>query len=159
MSPDDSCVDIQRSEKIGTNPSDDEITSWITLTLQYHQCIANVSVRLVDEIEITSLNEQFRQRNQPTNVLSFPCDLRDETGMRLLGDIVACEPIVIRQAQEQGKKPGDHWAHIIIHGLLHLMGYDHVEEQQAEEMETLEISLLREIDIDNPYTDSAYGDG
>lgn len=151
MDPDEPCVDIQRSEKIGSVPSDDEITCWVKLVLRHQRCSASVSVRLVDEVEITSLNTQYRERNEPTNVLSFPCDLSDESGMRILGDIVVCEPVVTREALEQGKNPSDHWAHIIIHGLLHLLGFDHIENQQAEEMEGLEVSLLREMDVCDPY--------
>jgi probable rRNA maturation factor len=155
MVPDEPCVDIQRSDKIGPVPSDDEITRWVNLVLQHQRCSASVSIRCVDEVEITLLNHQYRELNEPTNVLSFPCDLSDESGLRILGDIVVCEPVVTREALQQGKHPGDHWAHVIIHGLLHLLGFDHIESQQAEEMECLEVSLLREMDVSNPYSESA----
>ena len=154
MDPDETSVDIQRSEALGPVPSDDEIASWVNLVLQHQHCSASVSVRLVDEVEITQLNSQYRELSEPTNVLSFPCDLSDEAGMRILGDIVVCEPVVTREALEQGKNTGDHWAHMVIHGLLHLLGFDHIDSQQAEEMECLEVSLLREINVGNPYLES-----
>lgn len=154
MVPDESCVDIQRSEKVGSVPLDDEIACWVKLVLQHQRCSASVSIRFVDEVEVTLLNNQYRQLNQPTNVLSFPCDLSDESGLRILGDIVVCEPVVTREALEQGKNLSDHWAHIITHGLLHLLGFDHIEDRQAEEMEDLEINLLSEMGVSNPYAES-----
>jgi probable rRNA maturation factor len=154
MVPGNSCVDIQYGENIESVPSDDEVTGWVRLVLQHQRCSASVSVRFVDEGEITSLNNQYRKHKESTNVLSFPCDLSDECGMRILGDIVVCEPVVNREALEQGKNQRAHWAHIVIHGLLHLLGFDHIDGQQAEEMECLEVSLLREIKVGNPYLES-----
>jgi probable rRNA maturation factor len=148
-------VDIQRSELTGAAPSDAEISRWAQLVLERQDCPSSVSVRIVDEVEITELNSQYRNRNQATNVLSFPCDLTDESGVRLLGDIIACEPVITREAREQGKTSHDHWAHIIVHGLLHLIGYDHIEDQQAEQMEDLEVKLLGALEIANPYAESA----
>lgn len=154
MVPDESCVDIQRSEKVGSAPTDGDIVYWVKLVLQHQHCSASVSIRFVDEVEITILNNQYRKLNKPTNVLSFPCELSDESGLRILGDIIVCEPVVTREALEQEKNLSDHWAHIITHGLLHLLGFDHIEDQRAEQMEDLEVNLLSEMGISNPYAES-----
>lgn len=154
MAPDESCVDIQHSDNIGSVPSNDEVASWVRSVLLRQNCSASVSVRFVDEVEIRSLNKQYRGLDEPTNVLSFPCDMCDEFGLRILGDIVVCEPVVNREALEQGKSPGDHWAHIVVHGLLHLLGFDHAEDRQAQEMENLEVSLLKEMEVNDPYSES-----
>ena len=147
---------VVQNASIGPDiPLEKSFQLWVEAALANHASDAAVTLRLVDEPEGRELNQRFRKKDNATNVLSFPCDLSDESGLRILGDIVVCEPVVTREALEQGKHPGDHWAHVIIHGLLHLLGFDHIESQQAEEMEGLEVSLLREMDVSNPYSKSA----
>lgn len=110
-----------------------------------------LSVRLVDKKEIQALNLQYRQKDKPTNVLSFPCDIDLPISPRLLGDLVVCSAVVNEEAKAQGKSFEAHWSHILIHGLLHLLGYDHIEEDEAEVMEDLERKLLAKLGYDDPY--------
>lgn len=115
---------------------------------------AEVTIKITDEVESQYLNHTFRQKNSPTNVLSFPCDesfSAMEPSMCYLGDIILCEPITIKEAQEQGIAVEAHLAHLIIHGLLHLLGYDHLLDEEAEIMEGLEIRLMSELGYGNPY--------
>ncbi len=113
--------------------------------------LVELSVQVVDEAASAELNERYRSKAGPTNVLSFPCDELDESNVRLLGDLVICHPVVVREAAEQGKLVNDHYRHMVIHGLLHLLGYDHQEAREAAEMESLEQSLLAQQGIANPY--------
>lgn len=112
---------------------------------------ATVLLRIVDETESAALNQQFRKKTGPTNVLSFPFETPPEIPDDHLGDLVICAPVIAAEAKEQGKREADHWAHMLIHGVLHLQGYDHLTEIEAREMETLEIHLLSELNISNPY--------
>jgi probable rRNA maturation factor len=110
-----------------------------------------VSVRIVDTEEGQALNLQYRGRDYATNVLSFPVELPPGVNLPLIGDLVICAPVVAREAAEQGKKPADHWAHLTIHGTLHLLGYDHIDEAEAETMEALETRVLAGLGIADPY--------
>jgi probable rRNA maturation factor len=111
---------------------------------------AAVNVRLVDAPESARLNTRYRGKRKPTNVLSFSYD--PPGGRRgLLGDLVICAPVVAREAQEQDKARRAHWAHMVVHGIMHLRGYDHVHESDAQVMETLEIRALRRLGFPNPY--------
>ncbi|PWV59331.1 rRNA maturation RNase YbeY [Plasticicumulans acidivorans] len=116
---------------------------------------AEMSVRIVDEAESAELNEGYRQKSGPTNVLSFPFELPPGVKLEreLLGDLVVCAPVVAREATEQGKPLGAHWAHMIVHGTLHLLGYDHLDDAEAATMEGLEVRILAGLDIPNPYGD------
>lgn len=117
----------------------------------------SVVIRLTDEAESKGLNRDFRQKNAPTNVLSFPFEMPDLPEMAEsaqpvhLGDLVFCVPIVEKEAAEQGKALSQHWAHLVIHGMLHLQGYDHIDTDDAETMESLEINILQQLDYPNPY--------
>jgi probable rRNA maturation factor len=111
-------------------------------------------LRIVDEAESASLNQRFRQREGPTNVLAFPAGdvpVPDEA-LPPLGDIVICAPVVAREAEAQSKRLEAHWAHIVIHGCLHLIGYDHIGDTDAAEMETRERELLADLGYSDPYT-------
>ncbi len=117
---------------------------------------ASVSLRITSMEEIQQINMQFRHKNKPTNVLSFPMPFIDELvaddiPCQPLGDIVLCAPVIKHEAQMQNKPPLSHWAHMVMHGMLHLQGYDHIEPAQAKEMERLEVSLLNQLGYPDPY--------
>ena len=150
-------LDLQYAEKSEEPPSRGEFQQWVNLSV-IEDKPAHVSIRIVDKTESQSLNKQYRSKNKPTNVLSFsmelPDDLIDEMDVFMLGDLVICAPVVEKEAREQGKEVKSHWAHMVIHGMLHLQGYDHISEADAEEMEGLEIKLLQQIGINNPYLET-----
>lgn len=148
-------VDIQ-SASTEPAPEEDDIRRWISAAL--HQASAStgpaeVCLRIVDEAEMAQLNHSYRGKAGPTNVLSFPADLPPELQLPLLGDIVICAPVVLREAREQGKSASAHWAHMLVHGSLHLLGHDHIEAAEAAVMETLETRILGELGFPCPYSD------
>jgi probable rRNA maturation factor len=108
-------------------------------------------LRLVDRSESESLNSRYRGKGGPTNVLSFAADLPEEVALPLLGDIVICAPLVAEEAAGQGKAERDHWAHLVVHGVLHLLGYDHQDPAEAQRMEKLEVEILNQLGIADPY--------
>lgn len=116
-----------------------------------------LDIRIVSEIESQALNRDYRGKDKPTNVLSFPAELPPELIAELdevpLGDLAICAEVVAREAVEQGKPLLAHWAHMTVHGVLHLLGHDHIEEADAARMEPLEIAILAELGVDNPYDD------
>ncbi len=118
---------------------------------------AQLSLRIVDGDEMTRLNETYRRRPGPTNVLSFPCDCGDLVSPPLLGDIVVCAERVVDEADRQGKPIEDHWAHLVVHGCLHLLGHDHESPEEAEAMESLEVAILAALGIPDPYRPAAGG--
>jgi len=124
---------------------------WVSHVLMHEQRQGSISLRIVDEAEIQALNADYRHKDQPTNVLAFPSELPKEIEPDFIGDIVLCAAVVHREAHEQHKNLLDHFAHLTIHATLHLLGYDHVTEEQAVEMEALEIRLLADFNISNPY--------
>lgn len=135
------------------SPDESDIRRWVATALTDHtrQGDTEITVRLVGEAEMTGLNQTYRGKAGPTNVLSFPSDLPGELDLPLLGDIVICAPVVISEAAEQGKNLSAHWAHMTIHGTLHLLGYDHLGDQEASAMETLESTLLQRLDYPCPF--------
>ncbi|MBL4744068.1 MAG: rRNA maturation RNase YbeY [Cycloclasticus sp.] len=148
-------VEIQVASESASLPSETLFTDWVGLATKEREG-ADVVVRLVDEVESAELNQSYRQKDGATNVLSFPFELPSglpEEALEddILGDLVICAPIVFQEAKEQGKQPLNHWAHLVVHGCLHLQGYDHVKADDALVMEALEVSLLGSIGIDNPY--------
>lgn len=132
-------------------PADADFARWIEAALDGERDDAEVSLRLVDADEITALNHQYRGKNYATNVLSFPADLPEELELPLLGDIVVCAEVVEREALEQHKTGTAHWAHMVVHGTLHLLGYDHIEDDEADAMEGREIEILERLNFPNPY--------
>ena len=112
---------------------------------------AELSIRVVDADEGRALNRDYRGKDYATNVLSFPIELPPGVASPLIGDLAICAPVVLREAAGQGKRPGDHWAHLTIHGVLHLLGYDHIEDAEAEAMEALETRILAGLGIADPY--------
>lgn len=143
-------LDLQVATSDQPQPSEEEFRRWCNLVLQ-DRIETELTVRIVDRSEIQQLNDQYRGKAKPTNVLSFPADLPEDLELPLLGDLVICADVVNSEAIEQGKPPAHHWAHMVIHGCLHLLGYDHIKESEAEEMENLEIRLLDQLSIPNPY--------
>ena len=135
-------------------PAARSLRAWIELALRgaRRKRAAEISVLIVDMDAGRKLNRDFRGRDYATNVLSFPADLPPGFKSPLLGDLAICAPVVAREAAEQGKRPRDHYAHMVIHGSLHLLGYDHIDEREAEAMEALETRLLASIGIADPYT-------
>jgi probable rRNA maturation factor len=134
-------------------PASASFRRWIEAALKgaKRRKATEVSVRIVDTEEGQALNLQYRGRDYATNVLSFPVELPPGVDLPLIGDLVICAPVVAREAAEQGKKPADHWAHLTIHGTLHLLGYDHIDEAEAETMEGLETKVLAGLGIADPY--------
>lgn len=134
-----------------TVPGEDEIHSWVSTVLSARMSSAEMTVRIVDEVESEQLNQQYRHKEGPTNVLSFPFESDVPLDVPLLGDVVICAPVVVREAVEQHKPLTSHWAHMLIHGTLHLLGYDHHDDSEAEEMEHQEIELMQQLGFSNPY--------
>jgi probable rRNA maturation factor len=143
-------VEIQNASESDEAPTAAKFKSWVCAALQ-GQDEANVLIRIVDAAESSDLNDRYRHKQGPTNVLSFPAELPEEVNLPLLGDIVICAPLVVREARDQGKDAEAHWAHLVIHAVLHLLGHDHQEAARAAEMETLEISLLASLGYPDPY--------
>ncbi len=143
-------VDVQRVLDVG--PSDADIQGWVEAALRHEKRNeAELTLRIVDEAESAALNGQYRNKHYPTNVLSFSYDIPAEVEMNLLGDLVICAPVVQGEAAEQGKQEQAHWAHMIIHGILHLLGFDHLDDEAAKKMEEHEIAILAELTFPNPY--------
>lgn len=136
-------------------PDQAQFELWLSIALQDVTSEAAIAIRLVDETESQALNSQYRGKDKPTNILSFPFELPEglpaEAANGMLGDLVICAPIVQQEADLQQKPIMDHWAHLVMHGALHLLGYDHIEEQEAERMEALERQLLGQLGIPDPY--------
>jgi len=135
----------------GNTPSDDDFFNWTQAALLHIQGQSELLLRLVDADESAELNEKYRHKSGPTNVLSFPYQPPDKLDLALWGDLVICAPLVATQAQQQQKTEQAHWAHLLIHGLLHLQGYDHQDDASADAMESLEIRILAQLGFNNPY--------
>lgn len=145
-------IDIENNSTSQQLPSTVDLERWITAALNSQKLEdAEVSLYIVDEEEGQELNNQYRGKDYPTNVLSFPADIPEEVGIPLLGDLVVCAPVVEREAIEQGKTLAAHWAHMLIHGSLHLLGFDHIDDDEAEEMEALETEIITGLGYPAPY--------
>lgn len=148
-------VDIEIASASQQIPDSTLIEQWIGAALaqveSFNRTDAEVSLYIVDEDEGQSLNQQYRAKDYPTNVLSFPADLPEELNLPLLGDLVVCAPVVEREALEQQKTLTAHWAHMLVHGTLHLLGFDHIDDDEAEAMEALETRILTSLGFDAPY--------
>jgi len=145
-------VDLQNACDTKELPSTELFQQWVdaALTAVTEQEF-ELTIRLVNIDESQQLNKQYRQKDKPTNVLSFPFEVPSGIELNLLGDLVICAQVVEQEAKAQNKALFDHWAHMVVHGCLHLLGYDHINDTDANEMETLEIKILAKLSIDNPY--------
>ncbi|MGQ4661250.1 rRNA maturation RNase YbeY [Lysobacter sp. F6437] len=132
-------------------PSATSFRRWVAAALDGRIRQADLAIRLVDNKEGRALNRHYRGKDHATNVLSFPADLPEGVKLPLLGDLVICVPVVAREAREQGKRLNDHYAHLTVHGALHLLGWDHEDEREAECMEQLEREILATLGIADPY--------
>jgi probable rRNA maturation factor len=153
-------LDIQWAIPEQDVPTKQQCYKWINLALQdeYKYQPNEITVRIVDPAESQMLNDTYRDKDKPTNVLSFPFEQPPglvELGEELpfLGDLVICAEVVRREAEQQNKDLEAHWAHMLVHGTLHLQSYDHIEDKQADEMEALEISIMQNLGFENPYKD------
>ena len=133
-------------------PDAHRLRHWVTRSLHAAECLhGELTIRVVDETEITDLNRVYRGKSQATNVLSFTAEAPVVIESRYLGDVVISAPVVAREASEQGKSLQAHWAHMVVHGVLHLLGYDHVAADDAANMEDLEREILAQFGYADPY--------
>lgn len=134
-------------------PATPSFRRWVEAALRgaKRRKTTELSIRIVDTDEGRMLNREYRGRDYATNVLSFPVELPPGIALPLIGDLAICAPVVAREAAEQGKPARDHWAHMTVHGVLHLLGYNHIEDTEAEAMEALETRILAGLGIANPY--------
>ena len=149
-------LDVQLAESIehlNTLPTEEQLTLWASTALKGRTEFEEpeLTIRLTDEEESQALNSEYRGKDKPTNVLSFPFEMPPGIPLELLGDLVICVGVVEQEAKEQEKTTEAHWAHMVIHGCLHLLGYDHIKDDEAEEMEALERDLLASLGYPDPY--------
>ena len=145
-------IDLQiASENIDGLPTLEQIEQWATAAVQPESDDVEMTVRIVDEAESQTLNRTYRAKDRPTNVLSFPFECPTEVSLPLLGDLVICRQVVEYEAAEQEKPLMSHWAHMVVHGSLHLLGYDHIDDSEAEEMESLETKIMQGLGFVDPY--------
>lgn len=145
-------LDLQVVEQSDDLPSEKQFIEWAAAALADQEA-AEMSIRIVSAEESQQLNHHYRHKNKPTNVLSFPFETPPgfDMPMSFIGDLVICRDVVAAEAIEQNKTQEAHWAHMVVHGCLHLLGYDHIEPADAEIMEALEIQILAKLGFDDPY--------
>lgn len=143
---------LQKATRVKTLPSAGDFNRWVGAALAGRRESAEMTIRIVDEDEGLNLNRRYRHKDPATNVLSFPAQLPAGVTSGLLGDLVMCAPVVIREAKEQAKQTQAHWAHLTIHGTLHLLGYEHESSTLAAEMESLETAILASLGYPDPYS-------
>ena len=148
-------IDVQHACKDSIPVADEILHQWATLCLTTYRDNAELTIRLVDPSEITHLNRLYRKKNKETNVLAFPATYPKDVELEypLLGDVIICPSVLKKESQSLQQPLIAHWAHIVIHGVLHLLGYDHIKEEDAIVMQSIEIKLLAELGFDDPYTD------
>ena len=148
-------IDVDCASAEPDIPGAPSVRRWVRAALGDAHAGAELSVRIVDEPEMRALNARYRHQDYATNVLSFPAGLPPDVQVPLLGDIVICAPVVKREAAEQHKAPRAHWAHMVVHGTLHLLGHDHERAREAAAMEALERRILADLKFPDPYQDHA----
>ena len=144
-------LDLQVSTDNERLPSQEDFELWVRIALRNTMNQAELTIRIVDEAESQTLNSSYRGKDKPTNVLSFPFEAPPVIDIPLLGDLIICAPVVELEAKQQNKSLQAHWAHMVVHGCLHLLGYDHIQDAEAEEMESLETQLVESLGFNNPY--------
>ena len=150
-------IDLQiASENSEGLPTLEQFTHWVETALVFEAQTEDfpeteMTIRIVDEEESQTLNREYRGKDYPTNVLSFPFEVPEGIELPLLGDLVICRQVMEREAKEQQISLSSHWAHLAVHGTLHLLGYDHIEEAEAEEMEGLETQIMQKLGFEDPY--------
>ena len=146
-------INIQNACSDPNIPNEEQLQQWALLALGKRVAAGALTLRIVDAAESQGLNHHYRQQDKPTNVLAFPFEAFPGLEPRepIIGDVVICTAIVNQEATQQHKTANAHWAHIVIHGVLHLLGYDHIEASQAKVMESLEIDLLQQLGYADPY--------
>jgi len=153
-------LDLQNPAALQPLPAQESFELWVGETIEFakyqpeNEQPVELTIRVSDESEARQLNNTYRQKDYATNVLSFPADAPEEIPINLLGDLVICANIVTKEAREQHKTAEAHWAHLTIHGTLHLLGYDHIEDVAADEMENLETTIMLSLGYNDPYTAS-----
>lgn len=147
-------LDLQSAVEDKQHPSLELFSQWVDTALSHTNKDWELTIRIVSNEESQELNNQYRGKDKPTNVLSFPFEVPEGIEINLLGDLVISQQVVIDEAKHQGKSVNDHWAHMVIHGCLHLLGYDHIDDDEAIEMESLETKLLATLSIADPYNDA-----
>jgi len=145
-------VELQVARGVGDVPRAGLLRRWVGAATAGRVAAAEVGIRVVGADEGRRLNREYRGQDRPTNVLAFPAELPPELGLPMLGDLVICAEVVVREAVEQGKSPEAHWAHLVVHGTLHLLGLDHRTETEAARMEAVEIQILQGLGYPDPYT-------
>ncbi len=145
-------LEVQRVARPASGvPEDAQLERWAEAALEPGRDEVELVIRLVDEAESQQLNRDYRGKDQPTNVLSFPFEAPDVVPVSLIGDLVICVPVVAREAEQQQKALSAHWAHMVVHGVLHLQGFDHQTEPEAERMESREREILQGLNFPDPY--------
>jgi probable rRNA maturation factor len=150
-------LEIQRATTSTNTPDDEQFQLWVDAVPSELDHISKCTIRIVDEEEARRFNRDYRNRDYATNVLSFRAELPDNLPVEIrqcqLGDILICAPVVVRESLERQRPEADHWAHLTIHGVLHLLGHDHEQPDEAAVMESLEIEILRKLGVSDPYID------
>ncbi|WP_166422853.1 rRNA maturation RNase YbeY [Paraglaciecola sp. 20A4] len=147
-------LDLQIASTAPDLPLAVDVQSWLEAVFVHQNIPENeVTVRIVDVPESQALNLAYRGKDKPTNVLSFPFEAPAGISMNLLGDLIVCSSVVAQEANDQNKALHHHWAHMIVHGTLHLLGFDHIKDDEAQQMEELEVAILKQFSIDDPYQD------
>ncbi len=143
-------IDLQNDNELTGVPAGIDFLPWIEASLQQSYGNFEQTVRIVDKSESQNLNAHYRSKNEPTNILSFPADV-PHIEYRCLGDLVICAPLVATEAEQQQKSVKAHWAHLVVHGMLHLQGFNHEHDVDANKMEALEVEILSTLGYSNPY--------
>ena len=144
-------VTVQRVCKLSSVPTNRQLESWADLVLGTLAQDLELLIRIVDVFEITQLNTRYRNQKEATNILAFEFESFGDFESNFLGDLVICGPLVKQEALAQQKKVSAHWAHLVIHGTLHLLGYDHLRAEDTKKMQRLEVAFLKKIGIADPY--------
>lgn len=146
-------IDLQMAYDYPLPVSNEQLIRWATLALSADREAAEVTLRIVDAPEMLALNQQFRQQAKTTNVLAFPADVPGHIPLDIpfVGDVVICPEVLAQESAQGSQSLEAHWAHIVIHGVLHLLGFDHIEPQDEVKMQALEVELLQQLGYPNPY--------